>query len=389
MNLSSSFKSEIIYQILIDRFAGVDYSKDWKQPQFLGGNIKGIIKKLPYLLDLGISCIWISPFYKTSAYHGYHITDFEQVDPHFGTKKELKDLIDATHENNMKIIADFVPNHCSYLHPFFHDAQRNPQSKFRDWFYFTKWPSSYLSFLSFPELPKLNLANAATSQYIIKVAKDWLAMGFDGYRLDHVIGPSHVFWKHFVKEVKKEFSHCILLGEAWMAGIKKKELNTIKMNHKWWHWLQGGSSDALLKSYIHILDGVLDFQTQQLLRHGLCSSNQQDIQVTKNTINHHLNKYPDSYLLAQFLDNHDMDRFLYQCHQNQTVLKHAVDLIFSVDQPVIIYYGSEKAMTQQQSIGTITQHGDILARQPMQWEYTNAAILNIYINAINKKKYQY
>ncbi|EMR75077.1 glycosidase [Thermoplasmatales archaeon SCGC AB-540-F20] len=66
----SWFKSAIIYHILIDRFAGFDSTDNWNKSTFLGGNIQGIIKKLPYLNDLGITTIWISPFYKTSAYHG-------------------------------------------------------------------------------------------------------------------------------------------------------------------------------------------------------------------------------------------------------------------------------------------------------------------------------
>ena len=79
------FKNSVIYHILIDRFAGFKSSKGWEKPEFLGGTIQGIIESLPYLDELGINTIWISPFYKTSEYHGYHITDFYQVEPHFGT----------------------------------------------------------------------------------------------------------------------------------------------------------------------------------------------------------------------------------------------------------------------------------------------------------------
>ena len=78
------FRDSVIYHILIDRFAGFKSTFDWDKPIFLGGNIKGIIDKLHYLKDLGINTIWISPFYQTSSYHGYHITDFYNVDPHFG-----------------------------------------------------------------------------------------------------------------------------------------------------------------------------------------------------------------------------------------------------------------------------------------------------------------
>ena len=85
------FKNSIIYHILIDRFAGCE-PNGWDKPEFLGGNIRGIIDKLDYVKRLGVNTIWISPFYKTSAYHGYHITDFFKVDPHFGSEEDLKEL---------------------------------------------------------------------------------------------------------------------------------------------------------------------------------------------------------------------------------------------------------------------------------------------------------
>ena len=128
------FKNAVIYHIFIDRFAGYK-QKDWNKPVFLGGNIKGIIEKLSYLQDLGVNTLWISPFYKTSAYHDYHITDFFKVDSHFGTLSYIKKLIKEVHKVNMHIVADFVPNHCSYKHPYFLDAQENKNSKYFNWFY--------------------------------------------------------------------------------------------------------------------------------------------------------------------------------------------------------------------------------------------------------------
>ena len=124
------FKNAIIYHILIDRFAGFTSTDNWDKPMFLGGNIKGIIKKLPYLKDLGIDTIWISPFYKTSAYHGYHITDFYQVDSHFGAEKDIRKLVDTTHKHEIRIIAGFVPNHCSMQHPYFKEAQTDKNSQY-------------------------------------------------------------------------------------------------------------------------------------------------------------------------------------------------------------------------------------------------------------------
>ena len=262
----SWFKNAIIYHILIDRFAGFDSTDNWEKPIFLGGNIRGIIKKLPYLNNLGITALWISPFYKTSAYHGYHITDFYHVDSHFGTLEDIKDIINAVHEHDMHIIADFVPNHCSRKHPFFKDAQTEKSSPYYDWFYFTKWPNEYLSFLNVKEIPKINLNNLQAREHIINAAKFWLNLGFDGFRLDHIIGPSHSFWKQFRKEIKDKYPNTVLIGEAWMMGIKRSELRTINIKNKFLKWLFGIDSDNLLKEYIGELDGVLDFKAQELIK---------------------------------------------------------------------------------------------------------------------------
>ena len=97
MNEKNWFKNTVIYHILIDRFAGYNLPEKWDRPNFIGGNLQGIKEKIPYLKELGVNTIWISPFYKTSEYHGYHVTDFFDVDPHFGTKKDLKILIECLH----------------------------------------------------------------------------------------------------------------------------------------------------------------------------------------------------------------------------------------------------------------------------------------------------
>jgi len=259
------FKDAIIYQIFIDRFVGCK-SEGWNKPVFLGGNIKGIIEKLSYIKELGINTLWISPFYKTSAYHGYHITDFFKIDPHFGTVDDIKKLIREVHMLRMQIITDFVPNHCSWKHPYFLDAQKNKNSKYYNWFYFKRWPNDYLCFLNFKELPKINLDYAPARDYITKAAKYWLSLGFDGFRLDHVIGPTHQFWEQFKKEIKKDYPNAVLIGEAWMKGIKFNELKTINVRRKLVKWLFGACPDALLKEYVGELDGVLDFRFQDLMK---------------------------------------------------------------------------------------------------------------------------
>lgn len=377
MSEISWINNATIYHILIDRFSGFPTVDHSNEPVFIGGTLKGITKKLPYLEKLGVTALWISPFYQTSAYHGYHITDFFNVDPHFGKKEDLINLITETHKRDMKILADFVPNHCSQFHPFFLDAQKNKDSQYSTWFYFTHWPDEYLCFLSNFDLPKLNLDNVEVKRHIIDAALYWLSLGFDGFRLDHIIGPSHKFWRYFVSSVKKEYPYIVLLGEAWMQGIKFHELNTIHMDGKYWKWFRGNSSDTLLKSYVGLLDGVLDFRVQQLIKQYVCDSSLSHDQF-KTMLLDHYKKYPPSYVLPVFLDNHDMNRFLFCSNNNVDLLKKAAKIQFSLHQPAIIYYGTEIGMGQQQSIWSKSTHGDILARSPMQWYKQNSDIFSFY-----------
>lgn len=379
------FKDSIIYHIFIDRFSGFTSIKNWDKPIFLGGNLRGIINKLPYLKDLGVTTLWISPFYKTSAYHAYHITDFYQVDPHFGTIDDIKDLIQSVHDNDMHILADFVPNHCSKEHPYFKDAQSAKDSLYYDWFYFTNWPNKYLCFLSVKEIPKINLNNKEARDHIIDAAKYWLSLGFDGFRLDHVIGPPHSFWKQFKNEIKDMYPSVVLIGEAWMMGIKRRELRTINIDNRFLKWLFGAASDSLFKEYVGELDGVLDFKFQELMKtymiHDKISR-----QTVYSKLKRHYNHFPDNYFLPSFLDNHDMDRFLFQCGNDKDKLRQAAEIQFSIDQPAIIYYGTELGQTQEKSLWNIPAHGDLQARQPMNWKKQDTKLLKFYKKLIQQKK---
>jgi cyclomaltodextrinase len=378
------FSKSIIYHIFIDRFAGFPSTEHWNQPIFLGGTVRGIITKLPYLMDLGITTLWVSPFYKTSAYHGYHITDFTSVDPHFGTLEDVKDLLHACHEHNLHVIADFVPNHCSKNHPFFKEAQTDKNSPYRDWFYFTNWPHEYLSFLSIQEIPKLNLDYPPTREYIVHAADYWLSLGFDGFRLDHVIGPSHQFWRYFSRKMHDAYPHAVLIGEAWMMGVKAHELRTLHVRNKFIKWLSGASSDALFKEYIEELDGILDFKVQELIKKYTTDPKFSEEKLQEG-IKKHYSHFPETYYLPSFLDNHDTDRFLFLCGNDKEKLKKAATIQFSLPQPPIIYYGTEIGMTQSISLWNNPLNGDLQARQPMNWENQDQDLLTFYKQLIKKR----
>lgn len=368
------WRNAVIYHILIDRFAGYDSRKNDGRPQWVGGNLKGITKKLPYLKTLGVNVIWLSPFYKGAAYHGYHVTDFYEVDPHFGTKNDLKKMIKTCHHLRMKVIVDYIPNHVSFQHPFFQNAQKNEKSVYRNWFVFTHWPDLYLSFLQVKELPKLNLENKETREYIIQNALYWFEeFGIDGMRLDHAIGPSHDFWMEFRKRIKTKRKDALLLGEVWFQGVKTQDFKALNMKGlgRIWHFGRSHGidrrQDAAVKSYVGILDGCLDFTFNRLIKEWLVKRHVSE-NVFLKKLKQHYKRFPKHFLLPAFLDNHDMNRFLFETGGNKEKLRKGAQTQFSVSQPKIIYYGTEIGMSHKKDIKKIKSHGDLQARKKMIWD---------------------
>ena len=104
-----NMKQERIYHILIDRFFPMNGEDS--NGNFKGGCIKSIIEHLDYIQNLGMTGIMLSPFHKTATYHGYHVIDYKQVDPHFGTEDDVVELVNEVHKRGMIVAADFVANH--------------------------------------------------------------------------------------------------------------------------------------------------------------------------------------------------------------------------------------------------------------------------------------
>ena len=377
-------KNAVIYQILIDRFAGFCSVDRWDSPRFLGGNFRGIVDTLPYLEELGVDAVWLTPHYQCSAYHGYHVTDYFQTDPHFGSIDEFQELVETIHSLNMRIIIDYVPNHCSRMHPFFQEAVADRLSEYKKWFYFIRWPDKYLCFLSIDEIPKLNLEHPPVRNHIVQAMDFWLSMGVDGVRLDHVIGPSHRFWQYFTEKIRGTYPDVVLLGEAWMMGIRFHELQTILMRQRYWRWMQHKNFDGLLGSYVGVLDGVLDFGVQHLFRKYF-GSNRCDEDGFRRMITRHYHHFPSDYVLPGFLDNHDMDRFLFHCSNHLACLKAAAEQLLRLPQPVILYYGTESGLSQDRSMWSVRSHGDLMARQPMNWDSINWELFGFFQDLITQR----
>lgn len=373
-----------IYHIFIDRFAGMSRNID-SVPEFMGGNIKGITDKIDYFSELGVDCIWLSPFQATTAYHGYHIVDYNSVDPRFGSLNDLKELIETLHAKNIRIIMDFVPNHCSDKHPYFQDAIGSKDSIYKNWFHFKKWPEDYTCFLSYRELPKFNLANPDTSEYIISNAKMWLSMGIDGLRIDHAIGPSSLFWENFSREIRSLFPEAFIFGEAWTEGLKRKLFNTTDIPDKSAYGLFSISQFKTQNAYSTYFNGILDFELKNIITNHF-KKNKQNLQKLRTTVLKHLSLYSENYLPVCFLDNHDMNRFSFEVDNNPDKIKEAFRFLFSLPIPVVIYYGTESGLRQPESVHSSKPYSDLNARSIMNWDSIDREYFVFFRELLIKRK---
>jgi alpha-glucosidase len=197
------WQTGIIYQI---------YPRSFQDSDNDGvGDLRGIIHRLPYLIELGVDAIWLSPIFTSPmADFGYDIADYTDVDPLFGNLAALDDLIDVAHCHHLKLILDLVPNHTSDQHPWFVESKTSRKSPRRDWFIWcdpapeggppNNWLSEfggsawefdpntsqyyYHTFLS--AQPDLNWRNPAVRNAMHDVMRFWLRRGVDGFRVDAV-----------------------------------------------------------------------------------------------------------------------------------------------------------------------------------------------------------
>jgi cyclomaltodextrinase / maltogenic alpha-amylase / neopullulanase len=226
----------IFYHIFPDRFANGDTSNDPPNKQkwgtsptiwgFQGGDLRGILQNIDYLLDLGINALYLNPIFLASSNHRYNTCDYFQIDPRLGTLADFRSLVEAVHKNNIRIILDGVFNHCGRgFFPFTDVLENGERSAYRDWFHISQFPldafsggdaQNFTGWWNHKSLPKLNTSNSQVREYIFKVARYWIEQGADGWRLDV---PNEIdddgFWAEFRGVVKSANRDAYLTGEIW------------------------------------------------------------------------------------------------------------------------------------------------------------------------------
>ncbi len=265
-------RDAVFYQIFPDRFASSPLVarpgplEPWDAPPtnhgFKGGDLLGIVDRLPYLADLGVTALYLTPIFASASNHRYHTDDYLTVDPLLGGDAALRVLLDAAHGRGMRVILDGVFNHTGRgFFAFRHILENGIGSPYIHWYHvdharlaegrpLIAFPEAlpggmaslpghgsferlgYLGWWDLPALPKLDVSNPPTREMLLGVAEHWLREGADGWRLDV---PEEIddiaFWQEFRQRCRAAKPDAYIVGEVW---------------HEATEWLAGDRFDAVM-----------------------------------------------------------------------------------------------------------------------------------------------
>ncbi|MFN2511180.1 MAG: alpha-amylase family glycosyl hydrolase [Pyrinomonadaceae bacterium] len=361
---------DVMYLIMIDRFADGDPSNNDpprsrgiydRENKFAyhGGDLQGIIDRLPYLKELGVTALWLTPWYDnydslnqiehkegkpSTGFHGYNPQDFYAVEEHFGTLQKLQQLVAAAHQSGMKVIQDQVVNHTGPYHPWIDDPptptwfngtkERHLKNVFQTWVLHDPRPVEQLKretmegwFLDF--LPDLNQHDKEVERYLIQNTLWWIGItGLDGMRMDTWQYVPNSFWQKWTAAIKREFPKFKVVGEV-------KDGDVVHTS-----FFQGGR--VRFDGVDSGLDSLLDFPLFYPIRHAFAAGKPLDA-IPKILAADYL--YTDSEILVTLLGGHDDGRFMSEKGATIAGLKLANTFLLTTRGVPQLYYGDEIAMT--------------------------------------------
>lgn len=348
------------YQIFPDRFRRVapahetEAVEPWNSRRVanefrFGGNLRGVIEAAPYLHELGVGVVYMTPIFLSDTSHRYNTFDYYQIDPLLGTNDDLRELADTLHQYGIRIVLDGVFNHCGLgFAPFADAMEKGAASAYHDWFFFDEnQPCGYMTFgEKWRYMPKLNLKNRDCAQYFLDVGRYWLREAHvDGWRLDVSPEVWPDFWRQFRRAVLDENPEAIMIAECW---------------HDSREWcVQGDMFDGTMH-YV-LSDAIWKF-----FAHDEWTLAQFD-----ESVNRAMMLYPQAVqdTMWNFLSSHDTPRMLTRSGNRVQRLKAAA--FFQMTHPgvPIIYYGDELGMRGG---------ADPECRGSMRWERVEKSALLTY-----------
>jgi maltose alpha-D-glucosyltransferase/alpha-amylase len=394
------WKNAVIYCLDVETF--LDFDNDGC------GDLEGLGERIDYLAGLGVSCIWLMPFYPSAQRDdGYDITDFYGIDPRLGTHGDLVELVRTARDRGIRVIADLVPNHTSDQHPWFQAARRGRDNPYHDFYVWAdEKPAEKAGDVVFPDKersnwaydrkarrwylhrfyshqPDLNVANPQVRDELTQIAGFWLTQGLSGFRLDAVpflieptgmpagaIQDPHELLRHLRSFMRRRSGESILLGEVNLPPAQQRA------------FFGGGAGDEL--------DMLFSFTVNQALYLALAREEAQplvdavaalpdippDCQWAHFVRNHDeltLDKLSDderAEVFAAFGPEPEMQmygrglrrRLPSMLGGDQRRMRLVYSLMFSLPGTPVLFYGEEIGMAENPAID-----GRYAVRAPMQW----------------------
>lgn len=356
---SAGFSTDVIYQIVTDRFLDGDSSNNPtgaifdknNLKKYHGGDWAGITQELNnnYFSNMGVTALWISspvenietldPSNNCASYHGYWAKDFFRTNPYFGSISDFQTMINTAHSKGIKVVIDFAPNHTSTAElgstvfpedgRLYRDGQlisgfkTDTQNIFNheSWTDFSTLENC--TYHSLYGLADLNQMNGTVDTYMKDAVNKWLNMGVDGLRVDAV--------KHMPAGWQKN----------WLSSIY-----TNKPAFVFGEWFNGGtSSDAQMDSFANNSGmSLLDFRFANAVRNALGSdsSTMKDLDSVVTATGSDYREVNDQ---VTFIDNHDMSRFMTLSSNNRRDVENAYVVLLTSSGVPTVYYGSEQYAT--------------------------------------------
>lgn len=367
---------DVIYLIMTDRFSDGDptnndpnmsaglYDRS-KTRYYHGGDFEGVIKHLTYLKELGVTAIWLTPWYDNvnhlnereqypeqtggprrpiTDYHGYGAVDFYGVEEHFGTLQKLRELVESAHRLGIKVIQDEVANHTGPYHPWAKDPPtptwfngteaKHLANVWQTWSVRDPYGTPQVSretldgwFIDI--LPDLNQSDPEVARYLIQNTLWWIGVtGVDAIRQDTFQYVPRTFWSEWMVAIKREYPKVNVVGEVLDGDVAHTS------------FFQGGRTryDGIDDR----LDTLFDFPLMYPIRRAFAEG--KDIrELPKILASDPL--YPDASVLVPLIGNHDVKRFMSEPGATIEGLMLAQTLIMTMRGTPQLYYGDEIGMS--------------------------------------------
>lgn len=219
---------------------------------YFAGDFKGIESKLPYLQSLGVTCIYLNPVFESHENHRYSTACYEHIDPMLGTDEDFEHLCKQAKTYGIDIILDGVFSHTGadsiYFNKFgrygdHEGAYRDPDSKYKNWYFFSRYPFDYESWWGITTLPNVNENNPDYTEYICGengILQRWIDKGARGWRLDVADELPDEFLDNLNKAVKAKGNDKVIYGEVWEDASNKESYGVRR------RYLIGGQLDSVM-----------------------------------------------------------------------------------------------------------------------------------------------